>query len=810
MTTAKEKPLFSPDFNRRYEIIRFLGEGGMGIVFLARQRRLEREVAVKLLKSVKDTDLARFQREAQLLARLDHPRIVRILEMDTDSHQMYIVMEYVRGESLSERLRRGPFTLSQALELLGRVAEALAHAHSQNVIHRDIKPSNVFLTPEDDIRLADFGLARHTEAGTTVTADGILAGTPAYIAPEQVMGAKATTASDQYSLGVMAFEVVCGEPPFKGETIADLLTARLSGQFTPPRDLVMNLPESVEQLILRAMATAPAQRYPNVGEFRDRALALAQQVAPEMTTRSLSVPVAAASPGAVRTMDWQDHPTRATPESPQGQDAKEVVTNAAPETREDATIGVVASPLNPPDTVATPAPLPAPSAAGSGVTRRPPTSRSGARRTAQVPVPTPAQRLSREVPVVTPKRHFPRTLTVAAGILAFALVAGSLAIRFLRGRSTSANSDGSRSSPSIVVEIDPAHPFEVFENSLNVRIRSDRPVRLKASIGSADLLVNDTEAPSVRRIPVSVDQVWQRFAVAITVDNTGQAVQVLQHSGLRSEFNRTLLPDDDLKRSIAPEEWLRRSKTAEKDVGESVAIRTRIRALLEQHRARYRLFLQTAHYILDSPHRTLAEKKWTYDTLTPLRMLDRLAVCHTPDAPLLDADLALGKVFGLGNTSGSWQVRELACFEPSPPIDLLHVSDTKGVADTVAGNDLVNPLVEATGVGRTIPTQTRATGTLVSGHPAVEAGDTALELVITNDKPSNLIWVEVAGWKLLFNVDSVLPSTVKLHIHGTDRRLVTASTPVVIWRECLLESDRARVTEFRRMRLLWRPPVKAR
>src|SRR5581483_4033024 len=176
---------FSPDFLANLEQLRLLGEGGMGTVYAARDRRRQIDVAIKVLKGFQTQDLQRFRREAEVLSRLQHPDIVPFIDSGVDGELPYIICELIEGTTLRAQLKTGPMVLGQILEILGTLAAALAFAHSQDVIHRDVKPENVFLTKSGGLKLGDFGLSSLTTSNSLKTATGMLMGTPAYMSPEQ-------------------------------------------------------------------------------------------------------------------------------------------------------------------------------------------------------------------------------------------------------------------------------------------------------------------------------------------------------------------------------------------------------------------------------------------------------------------------------------------------------------------------------------------------------------------------------------------------------------------------------------------------
>jgi serine/threonine-protein kinase len=250
-----------------YELVRVLGAGGVGEVVFARQMPIGRLVAVKRLHgyALAAPDASqRFRREAKVLARLDHPAIVRVYDFrcDDETAGAVLVMEYVAGQALCDALADGPLPAADALPVLQDVASALAAAAAAGVVHRDVKPGNVFVLPTGRAKLGDFGLARLvTDAASFRTADGSVSGTPAYFPPETGQGLSEPDArSDAYSFAVMAFEVLTGSLPFHGETDLDLIAAHWSQQPAAPEVLVPGFPLEASEALLGGLAQDPAER----------------------------------------------------------------------------------------------------------------------------------------------------------------------------------------------------------------------------------------------------------------------------------------------------------------------------------------------------------------------------------------------------------------------------------------------------------------------------------------------------------------------------------------------------------------------
>lgn len=263
MATDAEPP-FSPRFRERYQILGLLGEGGMGSVYRARQIDLDREVAVKVLRSLGNLEQSRFLREARLLSGLEHPGILRVLDFGLDGEVPYLVCEIAPGGTLSEAMPGPARSLREIIELVCAIAEALAFAHQAGVVHRDVKPDNIFVGGAGQPLLADFGLAREDKVGGTLTAAGTIMGTPEYMAPEQVRGARAGAAVDQYALGVILYQMLAGEVPFRGANPMETAMLRLRAD---PDSLAMRgvvVPEALEGIVLRALARDPEARFPEV------------------------------------------------------------------------------------------------------------------------------------------------------------------------------------------------------------------------------------------------------------------------------------------------------------------------------------------------------------------------------------------------------------------------------------------------------------------------------------------------------------------------------------------------------------------
>jgi serine/threonine-protein kinase len=254
----------------RYRIQRELGQGGMAKVFLAHDLKYDREVAVKVLRPdlAADVGATRFLHEIQTSARLHHPHILPLYDSDHADGLVYYVMPYIQGETLRQRLaRERQLPVGEAIQLAREVLDALAYAHGANVVHRDIKPANILLDAGHAL-VADFGIARAIGEGESVT--GHVIGTPAYMSPEQIDGSKYLDGrTDIYGLGCVLFEMLVGEPPFRGSTLTAVIANRLSAPLPSARTFREVIPEAVDAAIKKAMAVLPADRFVTAAQFSD-------------------------------------------------------------------------------------------------------------------------------------------------------------------------------------------------------------------------------------------------------------------------------------------------------------------------------------------------------------------------------------------------------------------------------------------------------------------------------------------------------------------------------------------------------------
>jgi beta-lactam-binding protein with PASTA domain/tRNA A-37 threonylcarbamoyl transferase component Bud32 len=258
-------------FTNRYEIQREIAQGGMAEVYLARDRMLERNVALKALfpeYAREPSFVERFRREAQAAANLNHPNIVSIYDWGQETGTYFIVMELVEGQSVRDLLRsQGAIDPQRAADIGAEIASALAYAHRQGVVHRDVKPGNVLLTPLGDVKVTDFGIAR-AGAGDGLTQTGSVMGTATYFSPEQAQGLAVDGRSDVYSLGVVLYEMVTGVAPFTGDSPVAVAYKHVRERPVPPSQRNTSVPPELETIILTAMAKNPADRYQSAEDMR--------------------------------------------------------------------------------------------------------------------------------------------------------------------------------------------------------------------------------------------------------------------------------------------------------------------------------------------------------------------------------------------------------------------------------------------------------------------------------------------------------------------------------------------------------------
>jgi len=251
----------------QYEILHEIGRGGMATVYLARQISIGRDVAIKVLPDHLLTDEAfmqRFAQEVRVIADLQHPRVLPVYDFGELAHRPYIVMAYMAGGTLADRLRTGLMPLPEVVRVVEQVAEGLDHAHRKGVIHRDFKPSNILLDMHGNAYLADFGLAKVAEASVSLTGSNIV-GTPSYMAPEIGSPDPVTSASDRYSLGITLYQMLTGDVPFRAQTPLEVMMAHSNEPVPDITEFRPDLPAGTEAVLWRALAKDPADRYPTAG-----------------------------------------------------------------------------------------------------------------------------------------------------------------------------------------------------------------------------------------------------------------------------------------------------------------------------------------------------------------------------------------------------------------------------------------------------------------------------------------------------------------------------------------------------------------
>ena len=249
--------------DNRYEILEVIGTGGMAVVYKARCHRLNRLVAIKILKDdfLEDEEFRRrFHSESQAVAMLSHPNIVSIYDVSTSITADYIVMELIDGITLKQYMeKKGVLNWKESLHFAIQIAKALEHAHSRGIVHRDIKPHNVMVLKNGSVKVTDFGIARMMSKGNTLTKEAL--GSVHYISPEQAKGGRVDSRSDIYSLGVVIYEMMSGRPPYDGESPVAVAIQHINGGAAMPSTINPNIPGGLEQIIMKAMAHEPEQRY---------------------------------------------------------------------------------------------------------------------------------------------------------------------------------------------------------------------------------------------------------------------------------------------------------------------------------------------------------------------------------------------------------------------------------------------------------------------------------------------------------------------------------------------------------------------
>lgn len=264
--------LIGKRINDRYKILQLIGGGGMSNVYLAYDMILNREVAIKILRydaANEEEFHRRFQREALSATSLTHPNIVSIYDVDEDDDMHYIVMEYVKGKTLKQYINEfSPLSPARSIHIMKQLTSAIAHAHENHIIHRDIKPQNVLVDQEGNLKVTDFGIAT-TSSATSYTKTNSVIGTVHYLSPEQARGGIATKKSDIYALGIVLYELLTGELPFSGESAVSIALKHLQAETPSVRAFDANIPQALENVVLKATAKNEAHRYDSVEEMQE-------------------------------------------------------------------------------------------------------------------------------------------------------------------------------------------------------------------------------------------------------------------------------------------------------------------------------------------------------------------------------------------------------------------------------------------------------------------------------------------------------------------------------------------------------------
>jgi len=271
MSSSVQESVVGRVLDGRYRVLSHIADGGMASVYLALDQRLDREVAVKIMRhslTRDETFVSRFRREARSAARLSHPNVVAVFDQGADDGDMFLTMEYVPGRTLREVLsNEGPLTPRAALDLFAPILQALDAAHSAGLIHRDVKPENVILREDGVVKVADFGLARAVTTATTTNASGVLLGTVAYLSPEQVERGIADARSDVYAVGLVLYEMLTGRKAFDGETPIHVAYQHVHGSVPVPSDRVPSVPRELDALVALGTARDPDQRPATAGDY---------------------------------------------------------------------------------------------------------------------------------------------------------------------------------------------------------------------------------------------------------------------------------------------------------------------------------------------------------------------------------------------------------------------------------------------------------------------------------------------------------------------------------------------------------------
>src|SRR5271157_2541258 len=310
---AGSKPLQPGDIlAQRYEILKLLGEGGMGAVYRARDAELDRMVALKVIRpelARNEQILQRFKQELILARQVTHRNIIRIFDLGHAEGTRFITMEYIEGEDLSSILaKRGKLPAAEAADIITQVARGLEAAHAEGVVHRDLKPQNVMMDAQGKCSVMDFGIARSMDA-SNMTRTGALMGTPTYMSPEQAQGQKVDARSDLYTLGIIFYELLTGKPPFEADNPMATLVRRMQEKAQPPIEIEPTIPQAIDDIVMKMLGTLPADRYQTAAEIlrdldaweAERTGRTAQTSAPVIVNKTGGLPLQLAA-GALAVM----------------------------------------------------------------------------------------------------------------------------------------------------------------------------------------------------------------------------------------------------------------------------------------------------------------------------------------------------------------------------------------------------------------------------------------------------------------------------------------------------------------------------
>ncbi len=257
--------------NKRYKLLRKIGTGGMADVYLAEDLLLDRQVAIKIMHPQLAADPAfveRFKREARAVANLQHQNIVNVFDWGADEEIYYLVMEYLKGQNLKDFLNsRAPLAPDIVVDIASKICDALTEAHDHEIVHRDIKPQNIILTENGELKVTDFGIAR--AASATMTQTGSILGTAHYISPEQALGQKVGAPSDIYSLGILMYEMLTGDLPFRGDNPINIAMKHINENPLPPSRLRDDIPPGLEMVVMKALSKDPINRYQSAAEMKE-------------------------------------------------------------------------------------------------------------------------------------------------------------------------------------------------------------------------------------------------------------------------------------------------------------------------------------------------------------------------------------------------------------------------------------------------------------------------------------------------------------------------------------------------------------